>query len=94
VPQSLGALFPIAVGAGVLAVPYRGYRDGVAPAGSSFLRAWRPSREDAPLAFQMPRPAPGLTRARSWTAPSANPAPHHPVSIRLRPQSRYHPCVN
>lgn len=50
-PRSLGSLFLIVFGAGVLAVAYRGHRTGELPAGSSFLRAYRPSREEAPLAF-------------------------------------------
>jgi hypothetical protein len=50
-PQAFGALFLIGIGAGVLAVAYRGYRDGEVPAGSNFVRAYRPSREDAPFAF-------------------------------------------
>jgi hypothetical protein len=51
VPRSLSALFLIVMGAGVLAVAYRGHRTGELPAGSSFLRAYRPRREQAPLAF-------------------------------------------
>ncbi len=50
---SLGALFLVAIGAGVLAVAYRGYRDGELPAGTSGFRAYRPNREDDPLAFHV-----------------------------------------
>jgi len=48
---SLGALFLIAIGSGVLAVAYRGWRDGELPAGSKGLQAYRPNREDNPVAF-------------------------------------------
>lgn len=47
----LGALFLIAIGSGVLAVAWRGYREGELPAGSSFSEAYRPNRDDNPLAF-------------------------------------------
>ncbi len=47
----LGALFLIAMGAGVLAVGWRGYQDGELPAGSHFLRACRPARATDPIAF-------------------------------------------
>jgi hypothetical protein len=49
--QTLGALFLIAMGAGVLAVAWRGYQAGELPAGSNFLRPYRPNRDDDPLAF-------------------------------------------
>jgi hypothetical protein len=48
---SLGALFLIAIGSGVLAVVYRGWRDGELPVGSKGLQAYRPNREDNPVAF-------------------------------------------
>lgn len=51
VSQLPGALFLMIIGAGVLAVAYLGYRKGELPAGSSFLRAYRPNRTDNPLAF-------------------------------------------
>lgn len=50
--RTLGALFLIAMGSGVLAVAWRGYRDGELPAGSSFLEPYRPNRDDNPLAFR------------------------------------------
>lgn len=50
--RTLGALFLIAMGAGVLAVAWYGYREGELPAGSSFFRAFRPNRDDNPLAFR------------------------------------------
>jgi hypothetical protein len=37
-PAALGALFLIAMGSGVLAVAYRGWRDGELPAGNSLWR--------------------------------------------------------
>lgn len=50
--ETLGALFLIGIGAGVLAVAYQGYRAGELPAGPNFLRGtWRPNREDNPVAF-------------------------------------------
>jgi len=48
----LGALFLIAMGSGVLAVAWRGYREGELPAGSNFLKPYRPNRDDNPLAFR------------------------------------------
>jgi hypothetical protein len=51
VSQLPGAVFLVALGAGVLAVAYLGHRKGELPAGTSFLRACRPSRTDNPLAF-------------------------------------------
>lgn len=50
--RTLGALFLIAMGSGVLAVAWRGYRDGELPAGSSFFKPYRPNRDDNPLAFR------------------------------------------
>lgn len=49
----LTSLFLIAAGAGLLAVTRQGYVRGVLPAGSAFLRAYRPTREDSPLAFHV-----------------------------------------
>jgi hypothetical protein len=46
VSQLPGAVFLLAIGAGVLAVAYLGHRKGELPAGTSFLRACRPSRID------------------------------------------------
>jgi hypothetical protein len=50
-PAWLGALFLIACGSGLLAVAYRGWRDGELPAGAKGVHAYRPNREDSPLAF-------------------------------------------
>ncbi|MEO8460711.1 MAG: hypothetical protein ABI451_09295 [Dokdonella sp.] len=50
-PGWLGTLFLIGMGSGVLAVAWRGYRIGELPAGSNFLSAFRPNRNDQPLAF-------------------------------------------
>ncbi len=47
----LGALFLIAMGSGVLAVAWRGYHEGEVPAGSGLFGAYRPNRDDNPLAF-------------------------------------------
>ncbi|MCD6679867.1 MAG: hypothetical protein LT102_04300 [Burkholderiaceae bacterium] len=49
--RTFGALFLITVGAIVLAVGWRGYREGELPAGSNFFRPYRPNRDDNPLAF-------------------------------------------
>lgn len=49
----VGGLFLLAMGAGVLAVAWRGWQAGELPAGTSFLRAWRPTREDEPAAFHL-----------------------------------------
>jgi len=50
--DAIGALFLIAVGAGVLAVARHGFRMGELPAGSGFVRGpWRPNRDDNPFAF-------------------------------------------
>jgi hypothetical protein len=46
-----GGLFLLGMGAGVLAVAWSGWRSGVLPAGTSFFRAFRPTRDDNPLAF-------------------------------------------
>lgn len=51
-PPLPSALFLLAIGGGVLAVAYRGYRNGELPAGASGFRAYRPNREDNPLAFR------------------------------------------
>lgn len=50
-PDALGSLILILLGAGVLAVAWQGYRAGELPAGSRGWRAYRPTREDNPLAF-------------------------------------------
>jgi hypothetical protein len=49
----LGAWFLIACGGGVLAVAYRGWRDGELPAGANGLRPYRPNRADNPLGFRL-----------------------------------------
>lgn len=46
-----GSAFLIVIGAGLLAVAWRGQRDGELPAGSNFLRPFRPSRRDNAVAF-------------------------------------------
>lgn len=51
-PHWLSVLFLLAVGAGLLAVAYRGYRVGEIRAGSNLWRgAYRPGRENNPFAF-------------------------------------------
>ncbi len=51
-PRALGSIILILLGAGVLAIAWRGYLAGVIPAGAAGLRAYRPNREDNPLAFR------------------------------------------
>ena len=51
-PSWAGALFLIACGSGVLAVGYRGWRNGELAAGARGLHAYRPNRKDHPLAFR------------------------------------------
>lgn len=51
--SSLGALFLIAFGSGVLAVAYRGWRDVELPAGAKGVHAYRSNREDSPVAFHV-----------------------------------------
>lgn len=51
VPMPWGALFLILLGAGLLAVAWMGWRSGELPAGSQGWKAWRPNRDDNPLAF-------------------------------------------
>lgn len=51
VPNPLAVLFLVVAGAGLLAVAWRGWRRGELPAGSAGWRAYRPNREDNPLAF-------------------------------------------
>lgn len=51
--HGVSALFLLVMGGGVLAVAWQGYRDGVLPAGSNFLRGrWMPGREANPFAFR------------------------------------------
>ncbi|HET6546344.1 MAG TPA: hypothetical protein VFG55_06310 [Rhodanobacteraceae bacterium] len=50
-PVWLSVLVLVGLGAGVLTVAWRGYRDGELPAGVNFLRAYRPTREENPFAF-------------------------------------------
>ena len=50
-PSWLGAVLLIACGSGVLAVAYRGWRDGELPAGAKGRHPYRPNREDNPMAF-------------------------------------------
>ena len=49
----LTALLLIVFGAGILAVAYQGHRRGSLPAGSNFLRPYRPNRDDNWLAFHL-----------------------------------------
>ncbi len=51
--STIGALLLVALGALVLAVAWRGYQQGELPAGSNFLRPYRPNREDDPIAFHV-----------------------------------------
>jgi hypothetical protein len=50
--RALGSIILILLGAGILAVAWRGYLAGVIPAGAAGLRAYRPNRKDNPLAFR------------------------------------------
>lgn len=50
-PTLFSSLFLVFVGGGILAIAYRGYRDGELPAGSNWLRTYRPRRDENPLAF-------------------------------------------
>jgi hypothetical protein len=47
----LGSLFLLGIGGGLLAVAWRGHREGELRAGSNFARVYRPNRQDDPLAF-------------------------------------------
>jgi hypothetical protein len=49
--RTLGSLFLILMGAGLLAVARRGYVSGELPAGVAYYRPYRPNRDDNPLAF-------------------------------------------
>lgn len=49
----LQGMFLLGMGAGVLAVAWSGWQSGVLPAGTNFFRAFRPTREDNPLAFHV-----------------------------------------
>lgn len=50
-PRWLGVLFLVGLGAGLLAVAYRGYCIGELPAGANLWRAYRPTRADNPFPF-------------------------------------------
>lgn len=51
-PQFASACVLLVFGGGILAVAWHGYRDGVLPAGSNFLRGrWMPRRTRNPFAF-------------------------------------------
>lgn len=50
-PPLAGALFLVAVGAGVLAVAWKVWKDGELPAGSRGFRRYRPNRRDDAVAF-------------------------------------------
>ena len=49
----VAALLLMVLGAGVLVVAYRGHDSGSLPAGSDFLRPYRPNRDDNRLAFHL-----------------------------------------
>jgi hypothetical protein len=49
----VAALILIVLGVLVLVVAYRGHCTGCLPAGSNFLRAYRPNRDDNWLAFHL-----------------------------------------
>lgn len=51
-PRVVGSVILILLGAGILAVAWRGYLAGVLPAGSAGWRAYRPQRDDDPFAFR------------------------------------------
>lgn len=51
-PRWLSVLFLVGIGAGLLAIAYRGYCNGELPAGSKGLSPYRPNRDDNPLAFR------------------------------------------
>ncbi|HZF24957.1 MAG TPA: hypothetical protein VEZ88_01755 [Steroidobacteraceae bacterium] len=51
-PRTLGSIILILLGAGVLAVAWRGHLVGVLPAGAAGFRPYRPNRDDNPLAFR------------------------------------------
>ncbi len=51
-PRMFGSIVLILLGAGVLAVAWQGYVRGILPAGSAGWRAYRPNRQDNPLAFR------------------------------------------
>lgn len=51
-PQTVSGFVLLALGSGILAVAWHGYRGGALPAGSNFLRGrWMPRRTDNPIAF-------------------------------------------
>ena len=50
--RALGSIILILLGAGVLAVAWQGFLNGIIPAGSAGLRPYRPNRADNPLAFR------------------------------------------
>ena len=51
-PQLISAFVLLALGSGILAAAWHGYRDGVLAAGPNGLRGrWMPNRTDSPVAF-------------------------------------------
>lgn len=51
-PRGWSVLFLLGIGALLLYVAWRGWRSGELPAGSSgFMQAYRPNRQENPLAF-------------------------------------------
>jgi hypothetical protein len=51
VERVLSVVVLIAGGVALLVVARRGYVSGVLPAGTAYLRPYRPTRDDNPLAF-------------------------------------------
>ena len=51
VPTPLAVLFLVLAGAILLVVAWRGHQSGELPAGAAGWRAYRPNRDDNPLAF-------------------------------------------
>lgn len=51
-PRILGSAILILFGTGLLAVAWQGYVTGVLPAGAAAWRAYRPRRNDDPVAFR------------------------------------------
>jgi hypothetical protein len=50
-PVWLSVLVQLGFGAGILAIAWQGHCRGEIPAGTNFWRAFRPTREDDPIAF-------------------------------------------
>jgi hypothetical protein len=52
-PAWLSILVLLGFGSGILAVAWNGWRSGELPAGSKGLRAYRPPRDENPIAFHL-----------------------------------------